>query len=351
MYISEAKTLIRNSILKNVHVSFLFIGTMGIGKSQMMQQVADELNYRLIDLRLAQQEPGDLIGVPRSDERTNRTVWRKPEWWPDPGEKCIIHLDELNRAPTDVRQAVFQLVLDKRLHTHVLDPNNAYVHASINPDIGAYQVEQLDQAMIRRFCNVKIVPNVEEFTTYWHHRYPEDRHADLISRFILAHEKLLCFQEEFQIECKPTPDGYRMVYELMSNQVVPSNLEHEVYGGLIGMEAATSFIRFMDKEYVKPVSGKDILNNYGNVKTAVEKQANDAMYVTIHDLLSLLKAQDKELPKRQLENLEKYLLDSNEETKSTFISNLPTTGFILRQLSDNKELVVACRKFIRPLNG
>jgi hypothetical protein len=342
MHISSAKKLIKNCIEKEVTVSFLFIGTMGIGKSQMMKQVADELEIGLIDLRLAQLEPGDIIGVPRSDDITNRTVWRKPEWWPEPGTRGILHLDELNRAPVDVRQAVFQLVLDKKMHTHEL-PKGWFVHSSINPDNGAYQVEQLDQAMLRRFCNIKITADAIEWVEYWHNRYGGDKHAELMAKFILANKNLLSLEEDFEITVKPTPDGYRMIYELLSSGAISSDIEAEVIRGLIGSEASIAFLKFMDKNYTKPIGGKEIIDSYDKVKKQVLSQENDAMYVTIHDLVAVLKT-EKNISKKQMDNLAAFLVDANEETKSAVIVKIPDR--MIEKLSAYPPLVSSVRQFM-----
>lgn len=352
MRISVAKTLMKRCVEKKVNVSFLFIGSMGIGKSAIWKQITDELNMGLVDLRLAQLEPGDIIGVPRSDEATGRTVWRKPEWWPNEGTSGVIHLDELNRAPVDVRQAVFQLVLDKKMHTHTL-PSGWYVHASVNPDNGNYQVEQLDQAMTRRFCNIKLVPNIDDWAAYWHKTHAaDDPHADLISRFIFTNEKLFSFEETFEIDVKYNPDGYRMVWELMNAGVLADEaVQSEVVQGLIGKEAAVAFIAFMDKRYIKPVSGKEILSEYPKVQAQVKRQQNAEMYTTLHDLIAILKnypnidTTDKPLTPIHERNLVQFVLDINEESRSTLVMGLPTNS-IIGQLSKHQELVEAFRQFM-----
>jgi MoxR-like ATPase len=352
MYIGQAKHLIKSCIIKKVYIPFLVIGPMGVGKSEIQLQVAQELGINFVDLRLAQQEPGDLIGVPRSDDLRNVTVWRKPEWWPLPGSSGIIHLDELNRAPTDVRQAVFQLVKERRLHTHVL-PDGWFVNASINPDNSTYQVEQLDKAMLRRFCQIKAEANVEDFIQYWHKRFINDSHADLISRFILTHESLLANKDKFEIVAEPSPDAWRMVQNLLSVVDIDVNLQTEVLSGLVGTPAAVAFIKFMDKEYVKPVSGKEILTDFNKVKEQLKKQADDngRMYATNHDLIALLLAhQDEELPKDKLENFVAFMKVANEETKSTIIMSITPSMPLMKQMSQETELVEQCIKFMKHVN-
>lgn len=349
MYISGAKWLVQRCVEANIYTPFLFVGSMGIGKSDLMKQVTAEQKIGLRDIRLAQLEPGDIIGVPRSDETTNRTVWRKPEWWPAEGTRGIIHLDELNRAPVDVRQSVFQLVLDRRMHTHVL-PNGWFVHASINPDNGAYQVEQLDQAMIRRFCVIKVTPDIDEWNEYWHKTHPDenDQDAILISKFVLSNKKLLCIEEQFEIEAKPTPDSYRMLYSLMKLKL-PEKYQAEVVRGLIGTEASIAFIKFMDKNYVKPVSGRDVLEKYKSltsISKLVKAQSSDATYVTISDLLTEIRMQ-KDLSQVQVENIAHFLMDCNEEFKASVITKMP--DIYITRLSIFTPLVESIRKVMQSI--
>ena len=115
----------------------------GLGKSQVVRQVAQELSketgrvYGFVDIRLSQREVGDIIGMPRSLDQfdvshnvfkdgklvsetkvaQNITVNDIPFWFPtDPDSFGILFLDELNRATREVQQAAFELVLDYRLN-------------------------------------------------------------------------------------------------------------------------------------------------------------------------------------------------------------------------------------------
>lgn len=118
-------------------------GSQGIGKSDIAADLANELGFtRIADLRMGQQESGDLIGVPdkrffcsmcNEDYGTaalssfcakpdcggiiiGQTVWLLPSWFPKKDEKVLILLDELNRGRPDVLQSIFQLILDRQLH-------------------------------------------------------------------------------------------------------------------------------------------------------------------------------------------------------------------------------------------
>jgi hypothetical protein len=331
MKVGDAKQLIKNIAEKHVKVPVMLVGSMGIGKSWIVKQVAAELNYHLIDLRLAQQEPGDLIGLPRKDAETHKTVWLKPEWWPDVNGAGILFLDELNRAPVDVRQAVFQLINEWKMHTHVL-PDNWTIVAAGNPDVGSYQVEQLDPAMIRRFVMLRVNADTDEWIK-WAYSAGVD---DLIIRFIGTNRNLLAKEEEVELNTIYTPDSYRMLDILMKANVIPKDATFEVIAGLIGTSAATAFIKFMDKEYKKPVGGKEILEHYDKVREKVLSQRNDEMYVTQQELIAILNS-DKKLSKEEFQNFSKFLIETNPETKAAVLSKTPT--YLFSKLSTLPELV------------
>lgn len=351
MYIDQAKDLIKNMIEKDVRIPTFLVGTMGIGKSKIFEQIAEELDVSLVDLRLSQQEPSDLIGVPRSNKDENKTVWLKPGWWPEPGTRGIVFLDEVNRAPIDVRQAVFQLVLDRRLHTHQL-PDGWYVHAAGNPDNSNYQVETLDPAMVRRFLCLKISPNVDSWAKYWHSTY-QDEYADILSKFVLSHkDNALAPNEQYELGAKPTPDGYRMVWEMMTSGAIPPGLEQEVISGIIGQEMSIALLKFQDSKYKKPIGAAEILDHYTDkskgLKKKILEQPNDHMYVTIHNVIAVLQAIDsdeerkKNFKTEQYVNLKQFIIDIRDEDRATVVFKLP--DFFVHKMGEYPDLIAAVRK-------
>jgi len=64
------------STLDGHHTPVMLWGPPGIGKSQMVAQVAVEQNVDVIDIRLSQMEPSDLRGIPFRIE--DRVEWAIP---------------------------------------------------------------------------------------------------------------------------------------------------------------------------------------------------------------------------------------------------------------------------------
>jgi len=318
MKLKEVSSFIKNLVEKKVKLPVILRGESGIGKSQAVQQAARELGFKCIDLRLAQMEPGDLIGLPRSDAETKTTYWAKPEWFPKEG-KVIIFLDELNRAPVDVRQAIFQVLTDYRMHTHQL-PEDCYIVSAINPDDGkfSHQVEQFDPAMVNRMCFIDVEPDVDQWCEWARNN---DLH-DMVIRFITVHPELL--QKTSDTGPFPSPRMWHKLSDLLKADALPVSAQDQVLRGLVGDKPAIAFIRFMDKNTKKPVSAKEVLEDFSKVEARFKKQENSENYSTITDLAAMLGDGGK-LSKGQLDNLVSFVHACGPELKVAFLKKLPHT--------------------------
>lgn len=105
------------------HTPVMLWGPPGVGKSQIVAQVAARHAVPVVDIRLSQMEPTDLRGIPF---RQGASVeWATPSLLPDPqrhGPQGILFLDEITSAAPTVSAAAYQLILDRRLGDYVVPP-------------------------------------------------------------------------------------------------------------------------------------------------------------------------------------------------------------------------------------
>jgi ABC-type cobalamin/Fe3+-siderophores transport system ATPase subunit len=339
-------------------VPIAIIGSTGIGKSAVVKGVCKELSKELgeevmcVDLRLSQMsDAADLVGLPRTNPETLETVYCKPDWWPKEGTKGILFLDEPNRGAPDVQQGVFQLLTDQRIHTHKLPPGWMIVMA-MNPASGdiTYTVNQMDAAWNSRYLWLEASASADGWLSWAR----ENNINDLIIRFVGLHQELL--HKVAEDGPFPTPRTWEMLSKLLNAKAVVKDIEADLIRGLIGIVAATDLIKFMDKGYNKPVSGKQVLegekvercdengvSKQMPVIEAVKHQRNDETMATITDIVSLVgsykfsdkahknlaafcKAIPKEagfsLLKKLPSNLVKVLGDADEELMNMVISML-----------------------------
>ena len=74
---NKAKNALRHAMRRKRPV-FLW-GPPGIGKSDVVKQIADTFDAPMIDVRLSLWEPTDIKGIPYFDSNQNKMVWGHPK--------------------------------------------------------------------------------------------------------------------------------------------------------------------------------------------------------------------------------------------------------------------------------
>jgi hypothetical protein len=134
-------------------------GACGVGKSQIVNQVADDLGYEFLDVRAVQLDPVDLRGLPRI--AADQTEWVPPKFLPTAG-KGILFLDELTSAPQMTQAGCYQLVLDRRLGEYCL-PDGWVVMAAGNPASERGVHFAMPRPLRNRFVHLDLEPDLEDW--------------------------------------------------------------------------------------------------------------------------------------------------------------------------------------------
>jgi len=259
-------------------VSVIVEGDHGIGKSESVFSFAKAHDFHVEPLFLSHQEVADLIGIPtmERDETADGnggalTTWSKPIWLhrmevaAREGKRCILFLDELNRAQTEVRQASLQLVLDKQIHEHTLPKTvvngvafDTFVIAAINPADGFYQVDELDPALLDRFLHFKLHVNADSWIEWaTQHKI----HKSIISYISNNRDKLYVKDENASIF--PTPRSWAKLSELLfsyeDKDLDNHALLYNLIAGKIGHAVGAQFQTYY-KETSVIVTVSDIAN-------------------------------------------------------------------------------------------
>jgi len=110
----EAKELIKR--LRQLKLSFMLWGATGVGKSECVRQLADELSAELRDVRLCQKQPTDIAGLPALDHENKQTVFYPPAFLASSANEngVILFFDEISLAPDDTRSAVLGILEERR---------------------------------------------------------------------------------------------------------------------------------------------------------------------------------------------------------------------------------------------
>jgi hypothetical protein len=130
----------------------LIEGPTGIGKSEVVHQLARSHGIASSVLDLSLLEPPDLVGLPMIAD--GRTRYATPSALPRDGAG-ILMLEELNRAERYIQQPALQLLTARRLHEYELPPDWV-CFAAINPEGSDYHVTPLDRALRVRFLTLRV---------------------------------------------------------------------------------------------------------------------------------------------------------------------------------------------------
>ena len=287
---------------ENLHsdISVLIRGDHGIGKSQVIAQLASQ-KYKLplIDKRLSQLSEGDMIGLPELKDGVTR--FAHPDWYVQACERpVVLFFDELNRALPEVMQAAFQIVLDRELNGKKLHKDTR-VFAAIN-DSAAYQVNEMDPALLDRFWTTDLEPTVKDWLDWA--KLPVAKgggsiHPYLIE-FITTNESALTPSSkanpgEVQPSrrsmhrgdvCCQSMGFYEAELAGAGNPVAQQMFQ--LWSGFIGTNVANQLVDFI-KNMDRQVSAEDILNNWKKVATKVEAMGQEKWNICIEKVVTYIR--------------------------------------------------------------
>lgn len=191
------------------HTPVMLWGPPGVGKSQMVAQVAAKRQVPVIDIRLSQMEPSDLRGIPF---RTNdHVVWAIPALLPDAerhGAEGILFLDEINSAPPAVSAAAYQLILDRRLGDYQV-PDNWAIFAAGNRQGDRGVTYTMPAPLANRFSHFEVDTNLDDWVL-WAYRNGIDERIIAFLRF--RPELLFDFDPAHNPVAFPSPRSWEFAH-------------------------------------------------------------------------------------------------------------------------------------------
>jgi hypothetical protein len=301
--ISEVKEAIR--ISRSAGITLFIWGHRGLGKSSLVHQSCVEEGQGFLDLRCSQLEASDIRGLPdrgedgrthylppadmpiadmtpkeveielgkvlgvepkniekalaEADLETERKYYQRLQELQPHFQRGILFVDEVNRAQDDVLQAIFQLVLDRRVGQYVLPPGWDVVAAGNFME--GYQVSGFsDPAFLDRFSHITLSTGettLEEWVNYMSNVHVGD--ATEVIEFASQNTKHLDgdIAGELGFSVQPSRRSWEMVVKVEKSckaNNFSDTAKHEVISGLVGRELATAYRR-----YSCPVKPRDLL--------------------------------------------------------------------------------------------
>ena len=171
-------------------------------------------------------------------------------------KRSVLFLDEFNRAPQDILSASLQLILDRRLHSHILPVVHGkptYVVAAINPSDDSYTVNSMDPALLDRFITSTVEPDAKT----WLEWARDTDQAQVVRDFIAEHpDRIHYTPADNSTGC--TPRSWTSLSKIMKHiDSIPESIHFQLIKGTIGSEVGSQFLSFFNN-YFKVVKMDEI---------------------------------------------------------------------------------------------
>ena len=194
------------------HTPVMLWGPPGVGKSQMIAQVAAQHGVPLIDIRLSQMEPSDLRGIPFRDNEL--VEWAIPAMLPDAerhGATGILFLDEITSAPPSVSAAAYQLILDRKLGAYEI-PDGWAIFAAGNRQGDRGVTYTMPAPLANRFSHFEVDINVDDWVAWAYANNIDDR---IIAFVRFRPELLFDFDPAHNPSAFPTPRSWEFAHRAL----------------------------------------------------------------------------------------------------------------------------------------
>lgn len=195
------------------HTPVMLWGPPGVGKSQMIAQVAARHSIPVIDIRLSQMEPSDLRGIPF---RVGDVVeWAIPALLPNAerhGPEGILFLDEITSAAPTVSAAAYQLILDRRLGEYRVPPGWA-IFAAGNRQGDRGVTYSMPAPLANRFSHYTVEVHLDDWVAWAYASGIDER---LIAFLRFRPELLFNFDPAHNPVAFPSPRSWEFAHRALA---------------------------------------------------------------------------------------------------------------------------------------
>ena len=209
---SETKSFIRDC-LRIKEIPYI-AGPAGIGKSDIVAQIADEFDLELLDIRLSQMLVEDLTGIPSLDATIGKAKYNPFQTFPMVGDAIptgkrgwLIFLDELSSASEEIMAAVYSLLLGHTVGGHKVHPK-ALIVAAGNRSTDSAIARDLPDTLITRMLPVTMRADI----TDWAEQAKIDKINSELITFLQKYPDMLIGivdpNKRGELETYPTPRGW-----------------------------------------------------------------------------------------------------------------------------------------------
>ena len=241
-----------------------------LGKSDCVRQVAKEYKLKLIDVRLSQSDPCDLLGLPSFNEDKSKAQYVPFDIFPlesDPipegYDGWLIFLDEMNAAPMSVQAAAFKITLDRMVGIHHLHKNVAIICAG-NKASDKGITNRISTPMQSRLIHLELEVDHKSWIT-WASKSDIDHR--IISFINFRPDNLYKFTPDHNDHTFPSPRTYEFLSKLIKYKPLLDYKSLALMAGTVGMGMAREFLGYTEIFKELPTLNQIIANPQLDIST------------------------------------------------------------------------------------
>ena len=283
-------------------------GRHGVGKSELVYQIASTLDLPVVERRASQMTEGDLVGLPRTDGEV--TSFCAPDWLDDACKRAVLlFLDEVDRAIPEVRQGIFELTDSRKIFGNYLHPDTVVVAAVNGGEHGSqYQVGEMDPAELDRWTVFDVEPSVEDWLDW-----AKENTTDVVWDFVNHNRSHLEHSGDFEPnKVYPSRRSWKRFSDCLKSAEMVEEYNPAVFHlatGFVGFEASVAFNDFF-KNYERQVT-PDMVVNDGQVEKTSDFTINE--HCALIDKMDASEMFNAEMTEKQAANLANYFVSLPSE--------------------------------------
>lgn len=260
---TEARDLLMLTAVSRQRPVFLW-GPPGIGKSELVSNIGEELDALVIDMRMALLDPTDVRGIGFYNPDSKTMEWAPPADLPTEEvasqyKNVILFLDEMNSAPPAVQSAAYQLILNRRVGQYKL-PDNVSIIAAGNRETDKGVTYRMPSPLANRFVHFEMRVDFDSWLDW---AVTHNINSDVIGYLSQHKMDLFDFDPRSASRSFATPRSWTFVSEILDDALSDKQIT-DVIAGTVGEGIAHKFIGHRKWSGKLPDAG-DVLD--GNVST------------------------------------------------------------------------------------
>ena len=310
---SETRTVTSVQARKSLLKAFkrqrpLFLwGPPGIGKSELVADITEELGGYMIDLRLGQMEPTDIRGIPFYNKEIGKMDWAEPidlptEELASQYPIVVLFMDELNSSAPSVQAASYQLILNRRVGKYKL-PKNVVLVAAGNRESDKGVTYRMPTPLANRFIHQEMKC---DFSSWQEWAVNKNIHKDVVGYLSFAKQDLYDFDAKSASRAFATPRSWTFVSELLEDEDGDDDTIMNLIAGTVGEGLAVKFMahRKIAGRMPKP---EDILS--GKEKELNVKEVSAMYSLVISMCYELKQAVESRVPDKKFHEMADFFFE------------------------------------------